>query len=158
MKKSLSEANKLIVRNLKSRWRSFVGIVALALLCGCSGYELPSYPVLGHVLYADEKPLPGGVLVLEPLEGQAKANPKGTIGPDGSFTITTPPNRTGAEAGKYRVMIQAFDPAYDDQKAPRSQAPPQLIHPRYQTFETSGLEVTIEPKDNDITLHVDRPR
>ena len=132
--------------------------MGLALLSGCSKGELPTYPILGRVLYADGKPLPGGVLVLESLEGVGKSNPRGTIEPDGSFTIKTPPDRAGAEAGKYQVIVQAFDPAYDDAKAPPNQPAPQLIHSRYQKFETSGLEVAIEPKDNDLTLRVDRPR
>ena len=133
-------------------------IVGLALCIGCSGGESPTYPVSGRALYSDGKPLPGGVLVLEPLENQAKANPRGTIEPDGSFTLKTPPNREGADAGKYRAMLQAFDPAYDYDKAPPKQLPPKLIHPRYEKFETSGLEIVIEQKDNDITLRVDRPR
>ena len=146
------------MKTLKSCRHLSGSIVGLALFSGCFSGEAPTYTVSGTVFDSDGKPLPGGVLILEPLENQSKANPRGTIGPDGSFTLKTPPDRAGAEAGKYRVMVQAFDPAYDDAQAPRDQLPPQLIHSRYQRFDTSDIEITIEPKDNDVTLRVDRPR
>jgi hypothetical protein len=143
---------------MNSRLRGWGCILCVALVSGCFSSDPPTYTVSGKVLYSDDQPIPGGVVVLSPLESQGKANPRGMIGPDGSFTLKTPPNRPGAEAGKYRVMVQAFDPAYDDSKAPPTQSPPKLIHRKYEKFETSDLEVDVEPKDNEVTLRVDRAR
>jgi hypothetical protein len=129
--------------------------VALVSLGGCSSGE-PIYPVTGRIIFADGKPVPGGIIEFQAIDGGSKANPRGTIGVEGKFNMITPPEREGAVTGMYRAIVRAFDPAYNDE-AHGFKIPPPLIDRRYEKYETTDLEVLVEPKANEVTITVERP-
>ena len=70
--------------------------------------------------------------------------------PDGSFKLGTYEDGDGALPGKYKVAIMRPLPV-GDEPVPRD-----IIDPRFGQLESSGLEVTIEPKHNDVSLTVER--
>jgi hypothetical protein len=127
----------------------FALVAALALLTGCGGKGV--YPVDGKVVYTDgtvAKDLAGHSVNFESDELQVSAT--GEVQPDGTFRLGTYEHDDGALPGKYRVSIAPLLPIGDA-------APPKaVIDPKYGQLDSSGLEATIEPKSNALTLTVER--
>jgi len=125
------------------------GVLALALAgCGSS-----TYPVEGKVLTPDGQPvkeLEGGTIVFESVD--AKVSSQGSIGADGSFRLSTFKPNDGAPPGKYRALITAA-PVMDLDNPPKP-----VIDRRFNDFKTSGWEVTVERKQNVVSLTVERAR
>jgi hypothetical protein len=130
------------------RFRLTVLAAGLLLAVGCStGKRL--YPVVGTVVYDDGKPaveLAKGTVSFESIEDQL--NFAGDIMSDATFRIRTPTGREGAPAGTYRVVV------LPPEGADRNRPP---VDRQYGRYETSGIEITIEPKDNKISIPVKRP-
>jgi hypothetical protein len=80
-----------------------------------------------------------------------KSSAMGVIEADGTFWLTTLKRKDGASLGKNLVCISR-PYATPEQRAPY------VIDPRYDSFATSGLEVTVEPKHNEVRLTVERVR
>ncbi len=123
------------------------GLLLPFWLAGC-GQKL-IYPVHGRIVDPQGNPvtgLKGGAVEFEALEGKSSAN--GSIEADGSFTLTTKTPADGAHVGKNRVLIQR--PFI----SPERPVPP-VIEPKYEKFETSGLVIQVEPKNNEVELKVD---
>jgi hypothetical protein len=83
-----------------------VAAVSLALCAGC-GSESGTFvgstvPVKGTASYKG-KPLSQGEIVFEPDSGGREAH--GSIGPDGTFELTTFKHGDGAVAGTHRVAV-----------------------------------------------------
>jgi hypothetical protein len=130
------------------RFRLVVLITGLLLAAGCSGGKR-LYPVEGTVVYDDGKPaveLAKGTVSFESVEDQL--NYAGDIASDATFRIRTPTGKTGAPAGKYRVVVLPAE-GFDRNRRP--------VDRQYGRYETSGIEVTIEPKENKISIPVKRP-
>jgi hypothetical protein len=89
----------------------------------------------------------GGAVEFESVEGNTSAN--GSIDENGRFTLTTTEPHDGAHKGMNRVAITR------PYRGPDTPLPP-VIDTKYEKFETSGLEVNVEEKTNDITLTVQR--
>jgi hypothetical protein len=124
-----------------------LALVALAIP-GCKGTKI--YPVEGVVVDAKDQPikeLKGSVVEFDSLEEKISAN--GVIDEHGKFKLTTKTPGDGAWLGKHRVLI-ARGEVEVDVKTPR------VILSKYEAFETSGLEATVEAKSNHITLKVER--
>ena len=124
------------------------GSILLVFLAAGCGTRLV-YPVSGQIVDKEGKPvtgIKGGAVEFESLDHQASAN--GAIDEDGKFRLTTLTPGDGAHLGKNRVLITRpyFGP---------EQPAPHVIHPKYQKYQTSGLVVEVEPKNNQITLTVD---
>lgn len=132
---------------------ALAGIVAL-LLAGCQD-GLHTYAVTGQVTYADGSPLPGGVIELKSVQ-QEGISAKGEIGPDGTFSaLSTFAEGDGAVAGEHLVMIAPL-PRSGAEGGPRLR---NSIDPRYLSFHTSGLRVTVsETESNEFHLEVHPPR
>ena len=112
---------------------ALVGLLPLA-----SGCQEPNayVPVRGTVTL-DGKPLGSGTVQFQPSVGQVAS---GELGPDGTFTLSTPSGGNGVLAGTYRVTVVAYDPMASEQTVEN------LIVPlRYTRSGTSGLQVTIFP-------------
>ena len=80
--------------------------LALALLPACGGKEAGEavYPVEGEVFFQG-KPAAGATVFFHPA-GQPDARIlSGTVGPDGTFRITTLRKDDGAPAGTYAVTL-----------------------------------------------------
>src|SRR5436309_2312718 len=84
-----------------------LGCCLVLLAAGCGDDRKPLYPVQGRVLFEDRPP-PQALVVFHPLGDQGKeaVRPRGQVGPDGSFTLTTHNPGDGAPAGAYAVTVE----------------------------------------------------
>src|SRR5262245_14330401 len=125
--------------------------LALTLLGGCGSRR---YPVVGKVVFKDGTPLPGGLVVLSPLDSDNHTGAQGYIQPDGTFELGTESPGDGVFPGRYQVLVKppAQGKGEDD---PQSSLP--MIDPRFTRFETSGLEIEVKPSRNDFPITVERP-
>jgi hypothetical protein len=141
-----------------ARCRTPLLLAALLLgsVAGCGGPRL--YPVSGQIVWQDGSPakeLAGGLLALESVEVRASA--RSDIEPDGSFRVMTSRPGDGAYEGRYRVLIDV--PRLSDRELNAGKREPRpILDPRYGQFETSGLEITVEPKNNQVTLKLKKLR
>ncbi|MCI0462749.1 MAG: hypothetical protein L0Z62_37860 [Gemmataceae bacterium] len=122
--------------------------LALIALAGCG---TRTHPVEGKVLWQDGSPateLAGGVVVFESKDSPSSA--RGELQADGSFRLTTHKPGDGAFPGRYRVLITEALPQDSDR------VPPPKMDRKFQAFETSGLEFTVEPSKNEPVFKVDR--
>jgi hypothetical protein len=130
-----------------------IAFLAAVALAGCGqGYQ----PVSGRVVWKDGTPakeLSGSQVVFESAE--LKMSARGTIGPDGSFTITTVNPDDGVPAGTYKVAI------VEERKslaAEGSQLAPGLLDVKYYDLNTSGLTADVTSGKNEVTLTVERAK
>src|SRR5436305_1727284 len=81
-------------------------LLALAVLAGCSGGRLKTYPVTGQVLY-NGQPLKGVDVALHPVDPKYATGypPHATTDADGRFTLMTFLKNDGAPAGEFRVAV-----------------------------------------------------
>jgi hypothetical protein len=121
-----------------------------AVSAGCNAK--PIYPVRGRIVDPEGKAitgLKGGAVEFEAVDVKASAN--GPIEEDGTFRLTTERPGDGAHLGRHRVAITR--PYFGPEKPA-----PYVIDPKYERFDTSGLDVTVGPKDNEVRLVVGRYR
>ena len=123
-------------------------LAAAVLAGGCA--ESPQ-PVVGQVVWFDGRPateLAGGAVTFDatdrPLGCQAG------IRPDATFIMTTLKEDDGAFAGRYRVAVREAAPQGD------GPPPPPIISDKYHDPATSGLEVTVSPGPNRLTITLER--
>ena len=127
---------------------------ALLLNVGCSGpggvAPRPTNPTSGSVTYQGE-PLVDGTVTLHPMsppeDGQPLVTPRGTVGEDGTFRLTTYSINDGAPAGDYRVAFRwqgSLEGISEDEEAEL----PELLPEQYLNPETSGFTVTITKGEN----------
>lgn len=122
--------------------------VALVSLFGCG---TRSYPVQGKVIWQDGTPakeLARGLVIFEKTDEPFSA--RGEIQADGTFQLGLRSASDGTPPGKYRVLIVESIP--DDSDA----VPPPKMNRKFGSFETSGLEFTVEPKNNQPIFTVER--
>jgi hypothetical protein len=139
------------MRNRRSWWLVFAAVLLSALGCG-SGRR--TYPVDGKIEFADGGPakeLAGGSVEFDLIDGKTTA--RGAITKEGTFRLTTYQPDDGALPGRHRVLIKPPVLTHDA-KGP----PTDIMDRRYQTFQTSGLEATVDEKSNDITLKIERAK
>ncbi|HXG12850.1 MAG TPA: hypothetical protein VNK04_24040 [Gemmataceae bacterium] len=139
---------------IQCRCRMLAGILALALLtlAGCGGRG--PYPVEGKIVVKDD-PFPikelEGYTVMFQSQTEPVVSASGTVKADGTFQVGTNKEDDGAVVGKHRVAVMPPIPE-------EGQRPKKHLLERYHRFETSGLEVTVEPKKNQIILEVEAAR
>jgi len=73
---------------------------------------------------------------------------RGDIEKDGSFQLSTLKPGDGVLTGKYRVAVVEYRPG----EPPR----PPTMDLVFSNVETSKMEITVEPKNNEFTLTVRR--
>ena len=131
-----------------------VRAILLVLVCaGLAGCAKRTAQVNGVIVYADtpDEPatdLEGYTVTFESADG--KGSSVGFIGADGKFTMSTDKDGDGALRGKMKVAVTPPIQLSD------SSLGPSKIDPRHHAFETSGLDLEVGPRDNQITLKVDR--
>jgi hypothetical protein len=108
-------------------------------------------PVTGKVVFEDNKPVPGGKVILHPADDPNVPSAIGDIQPDGTFVLSTYKLGDGARVGRYHVLVQ---PIQDDYSARK----PRPIDARFADPTTSGIEFTVGPKDNFLAVTVHPPR
>lgn len=139
------------------RRQLFLMVTTIVLLIGPGGCGSKNmYPVEGKILFGDGQPaieLAGGFVTFEPLDGGV-TSARGQIKKDGTFRLGTQAAADGASVGHYRVLVTP--PAV---VIPESMPqPPPIIDARYRNPKTSGLEATVERKNNQISLTLERAR
>jgi hypothetical protein len=125
-------------------------LLALGMAGGCGESGPKLYPLSGKVMLdgAPLSPKPGETAFVE-FRADTKASnssahlPRGTIGADGSFTVSTN-NQPGLEAGAWLVrVVYQREPGAEDK---RPYAPPKiLVGEKYTIFDRSGFQVTAGP-------------
>ena len=134
-------------------------LLTLVFCCaGCGSKHTPTYPLSGKVVFEDGTPLgSGGIVLFESMatENNLKLNARGMIQPDDTFEMTTFEDGDGAVAGKHRVLVRA---KRDQREYIESGiAPRPVIDERFERYETSGLEFTVEQGNNEYKIVVRRP-
>src|SRR5262245_1772506 len=133
---------------INRRWpAALIATISLIGLTGCGGQSL--YPVQGKVVWesgADAKELDGGLVVCESVNGAVGS--RGDIQKDGSFRLSTFKPGDGALLGKHRVAVV--------ENKPGEPPPPPIIDRAFFSVTTSGLEINVEPKANQVTIKVRR--
>src|SRR5262245_33534060 len=132
---------------LRGRLPAVVVAVTLLGLAGCGGPRL--YPVRGKVVWengAEARELAGGLVATEAESGSVGA--RGDIQEDGSFELSTYKPGDGALLGKHRVTVSEY--------SPKEPPPPPIMERAFSRPDTSGLEITVEPKANEFILKVRR--
>lgn len=135
----------------------FALIAVAAFSClGCSP-SAPKYKVRGTVVYSDDKkPIPGGAIGIEFESTKPPYNrSSSTVGPDGSFELSTSTQGDGALEGEHRIRFTGTtSPQQPDAKVALSAVMPI----EYYEFSTSGLKFDIKPNDeNIVNLEVKKP-
>jgi hypothetical protein len=129
-----------------------IGVLSLALVwtvSGCGGEKL--YPVEGKVRLKDGTPLTGGLVTFEMIgDGPAKVCARGDIEQDGTFRLRTYTQDDGAMPGRYRVCVATL-PGGGEGGFARP-----MVDPRFNSYETSGLEFSVERRKNWIEIEVER--
>lgn len=131
---------------------AFVPALCLILVgCNKSGF----HPVSGQIVFPDGSPvtgLEGGQVVIEATDADGKAlNSSGAIDAQGRFQLGTNAVNDGAPAGKHRALIS---PPSSTGDVP----PPPVIDPKYESLDTSGLEIEVKDGSNDVKLTVEPPK
>jgi len=126
-------------------------LVPIALfIAGCgSGH----YTVRGKVVFPDGTPMEGGWVNFEKFEKGITHSADSPVEPDGTFELRTVRPGDGVPPGKYRVLVKAQEVTLAEgiRRTPR-------IQPKYESFETSDIELTVEPKSNFFTITVTKPK
>jgi hypothetical protein len=98
-------------------------------------------------LLVNDQPAPGAMLVLHPVGGAYDAeHPTATVGPDGSFELTTYVGKDGAPPGDYVVTAQWYASSNKDAPGPW----PNVLPGKYARPESSDLRVQIAAAPNEL--------
>jgi hypothetical protein len=150
---------------IRTRWL-LVGCLVAVVVAGCGGPRLGR--VTGRVTVAG-KPVTSGTIMFHPDAGPTAV---GTIGPNGTYTLTTIKPGDGALVGSHRVTIQAttvgagsmVEPkSIDEELALRHKGKvlvagkvEWVVPEKYSRLETTELKAKVDPGSN--TLDFDIPR
>ena len=122
---------------------ALAGLSLLPLACG--GVASDVYPVKGQV-FVRGQPAAGAAVTYHPLNADESGRiPTATVGPDGSFRLTTVSAYDGAPPGDYAVTITWCD-SYRDEGETRSG--PDKLQGRYANTAGSGLKATVQSGNN----------
>lgn len=147
--------------------RSLLLLLTLGLILwgpGCGPKVPRTYPVRGKVVLegGDIKKLEGAVIEFESAADNT-IRAYGNLGADGSFSMSTQAAGAGLDGvveGQHRVRImivveQNEDEEEDEVGRPIRRRRPGPIHPRYQSFDKSGLSYTA-PGESEVTFKLSR--
>ena len=125
------------------RHLTFLGLFYVLLNAGCNrGRELKAlYPARGQVFF-DGKPAKGARVVFHPVGAPDPRAilPQAQVADDGTFVLSTYNFEDGAPQGSYSVTVVKM----------QGNGPVNLLLSRYENPATSGLEVQIEKRDNEL--------
>ena len=114
---------------------------AVAALAGCGGPKFT--PVTGKVLVGDA-PAEHATVVFHPVNEAAPGavKPRGTVGADGTYTLTTHTAGDGAPPGDYNVTVEwwltGMKSVADPESPPKNRLPAKYADPAQ-----SGLTATV---------------
>ena len=131
------------------RWTAFAFVLAATAGCGSGNTS----PVRGKVVFKDGRPLTGGLVVFRPVDQRLQVSSRGDIHQDGTFVLGTYQEGDGAIPGKYQAAITP--PPRRKVREKPVEGP--IINPRFESYETSGLEFEVKRGKNNFTIEVDKP-
>ncbi len=125
----------------------------LALLLVSAGCGSGFHSVRGKVVYPDGTPLPEGWISFEKTEGENTHSADSPIDANGAFELRTARPGDGVPPGKYKVMIKGKEWTLAEGRK-------RVYHldPKFESFETSGIELVVEPKTNFFEIKVTKPK
>lgn len=127
-------------------------LLGTLVAAACSGDQLPTFPATGQVVFRDGSPVRMGTVELKSREHGVQA--RGEIGTDGRFVLTTFDDGDGAVAGMHDCVVVQFVMVED--VANYQPSTEGVVHQRFGSYATSGLECTIsEADDNDLIITVE---
>jgi hypothetical protein len=136
--------------------RTLALALVLSALAGCGGGS-KAVTVTGKVVYKPNgEPagiLAGGSVCLQSVT-DPENKPVGRIDDDGTFFLGTTmgeKNLGGVLPGDYRVRV--VPPQNESGRTDR-----RLIEPRFMSFDKSGIQKTIVPGKNELTIEVEKPK
>lgn len=125
-----------------SRQAGLAILLAACLVCdvGC-GRRPTLVPVSGRVTL-NGKPLEFGSVMIQPTAGPAA---RGTIRPDGGFTVGTFAPGDGAIVGPATVRVACYEQQRPGAPPPQGELAlgKSLVPEKYTQFETSGITATV---------------
>lgn len=121
------------------------GLLLLALPA-CRDGKAKTVAVTGKVLLPDGKPAEHATVIFHPIGAADNVvKPRGTVGADGSFQLTSVSANDGIAIGKYQVTVELW------LRSGNGDAPAvNRVPVRYSKPETSGFEVTIAADTTDV--------
>ena len=127
--------------------------IIVLFLISAAGCEEQTSTVKG-VVTLDNKPLfvskgARGTVVFEPATGH-RAPLNANIGAEGQFELAVGSKRT-AHPGAYRVAVSVVEIIGPTAENPEPTGR-RLTAPKYASVETSGLEISIGPGENDVMI------
>jgi hypothetical protein len=134
-----------------------MGLLLALAVAGCGG-DKGLVQVKGQVVYADGKDpsvLAKGMVFFDPADPDAeiKVSARGRISDDGSFVMYTYKDGDGVHPGSYKVRVKP-----PQIMVPRDQdPPPELLDPKYRSFETTDIQLEVTGPMTDYTVTVKRP-
>jgi hypothetical protein len=117
---------------------------AALLLSGCGDDRPKTALVRGTVTYRN-KPVPNGTIIFIPADGTAAT---GTIGRDGSYTLTTFRQGDGAILGTHKVVVMAL------KETDNTPAPP-IVPLKYMSQTASDLRAEVQEGENTINFDLE---
>ena len=128
------------------------------LIAGCRPAGPETVPVSGKITFGGgEWPKPGMLYFtpIKPAQGLPSRPGRARFDIDGDFTVTTFDKGDGLIPGAYKVGVECWEvpPQMDSPQAAKSYVPT-----KYQSPITSGLEVTVEPRQRSVKLRFAVPR
>ena len=132
----------------KHAWSRRAAIVVLSgcllsTFSGCSDGRPRRVRVAGQVLI-DGDPITLGNIRIVPADARAAT---GSIGPDGTFTLTTFETNDGCVPGTHRVVITAFETI-------SAGAIRWMAQLKYRDLDTSELSVTIDKPTDALVIEL----
>jgi len=118
----------------------------LSLACANDDGRKPTFPVAGKVLL-NGKAAEHASVVFHPIDDATSGavKPRGKVGADGSFTLTTYDGNDGAPAGDYRVTVELWLAGRTAEEPPSNRLPVALSKPN-----TSGLKATVNARPTEL--------
>lgn len=142
-------------------FRAYLGwaLLAACVASGCqkgepaAGLDVrPVHPVKGKVTVGG-KPATGALISFRAIAGASPYNPRATVEPDGSYTISTYRQHDGAPAGEYLVTIY-WPVERPKRKVGEDDDPginlPDRLGGKYSNPETTTLRATVSSGENSV--------
>jgi hypothetical protein len=125
----------------------------LGLLAGFAGCGGPYDSTVSGVVTLDGKVVPRGTVAYQPSAGGPAAYAR--IEENGAYVVHTG-REEGLPSGEYSVTVTANEPPAVTQTQSGGPPPPgkPITPPWYRTKNTSGLNFTVSPGDNEINLEL----
>lgn len=138
-------------------WKT-VAVMCLVASClvGCGRGDRPVYAAKGRVTFPDGTPVSAGRVQFRPVDDPQPVVARSKLQTDGTFELTTFKPGDGAIKGRHRAIVLPKI-MFDVEK--HTEVIPVDIDPRFESYETSGLEFTVTENtaENEFTLVVEPP-